>query len=61
MGPFEEMKARVVQWKDHPALSLWGIGNELSAGYKNRKVWSAVNEVARMIHQIDPNHPREMK
>jgi lysophospholipase L1-like esterase len=26
-------------------------------GYKNRKVWNAVNDVARMIHEVDPNHP----
>jgi len=36
---------------------MWGIGNELSVGCKNRKVWGAVNDVARMIHEVDPNHP----
>jgi len=54
---FEEMKKRVLELKDHPAVLLWGIGNELSVGYKNRKVWDAVNDVARMIHKVDPNHP----
>ena len=54
---FEQMKKRVLEFKDHPALLLWGIGNELSVGYKNRKVWDAVNGVARMIHEMDPNHP----
>ena len=54
---FEQMRTRVAELKDHPALLMWGVGNELSVGYKNRKVWDAVNDVARMIHQIDPNHP----
>jgi len=54
---FEQMRTRVAELKDHPALLMWGVGNELSVGYKNRKVWDAVNEVARMIHQADPNHP----
>jgi hypothetical protein len=54
---FEQIRARVSELKDHPALLMWGIGNELSVGYKNRKVWDAVGEVARMIHQVDPNHP----
>ncbi len=54
---FEEMKSRVLELKDHPAVLMWAIGNELSVGYTNRRVWDAVNEVARMIHQVDPNHP----
>ena len=54
---FEEMKARVLELKDRPGVLMWAIGNELSVGYTNRKVWNAVNDVARMIHQVDPNHP----
>jgi hypothetical protein len=54
---FDQLKARVLELKDHPALLFWGVGNELSVGYKNRKVWDAVNDVARMIHQVDPHHP----
>jgi hypothetical protein len=56
-GQFEQVKARVLALKDHPAVLMWGIGNELSVGYKNHKVWDAVNDVARMIHEVDPNHP----
>jgi len=54
---FEQMKKGVLEFKDHPAVLMWGIGNELSVGYKNKKVWDAVNDVARMIHEVDPNHP----
>jgi hypothetical protein len=54
---FEKMKERVMQVKDHPAVLMYAIGNELSVGYKNRQVWNAVNDVARMIHEVDPNHP----
>ncbi|HUT34802.1 MAG TPA: glycoside hydrolase family 2 TIM barrel-domain containing protein [Phycisphaerae bacterium] len=53
----ERTKAIVTEFRDHPALLLWGIGNELSVNYKDKKVWGAVNEVARMIHDTDPNHP----
>ncbi len=52
-----EMKKLVLEFKDHPAVLMWAIGNELSVNYKNRKVWDAVNQVARMIHEVDPNHP----
>jgi len=53
----ERMRASVLKYKDHPALLMWGVGNELSMGYKNRRVWGAVNDVVRMIHRLDPNHP----
>ncbi len=54
---FERIKKRVMELKDHPAVLMWAIGNELSVRYTNRKVWDAVNQVARMIHEVDPNHP----
>lgn len=52
-----EIRAQVIQFKDHPALLMWDIGNELNLDSKNPKVWDAVNEVSKMIHQVDPNHP----
>ncbi|MBN1926433.1 MAG: hypothetical protein JW798_11415 [Prolixibacteraceae bacterium] len=54
---FEKIKAEVNQYKNHPALLAWGIGNELNLGAKNMKVWDAVNDIAKMIHEVDPNHP----
>ena len=53
----EKLKAEVLAYKDHPALLAWGIGNELNLQYKNPQVWNAVNDVASMIHAVDPNHP----
>jgi len=52
-----EVKAEVLKYRDHPAMLLWGIGNELNLNAKNPKVWDAVNEISKMIHQVDPNHP----
>jgi hypothetical protein len=54
---FEYIKKEVLKYKDHPALLVWGIGNELNLNYSNPKVWDAVNDIARMIKEIDPNHP----
>ena len=54
---FEQMKIEVQRLKNHPALLAWGIGNELNLSYENPKVWKAVNDIAVMIHEIDPNHP----
>ncbi len=52
----ERIKGEVMELKDHPALIMWGIGNELNHHSENPKVWDAVNEISKMIHEIDPNH-----
>ena len=53
----ENFKLEVQKYKNHPALLIWGIGNEYELNYSNTKVWSAVNDIAKMIHKEDPNHP----
>lgn len=50
------IKKNILELKDHPALLGWGIGNELNHGYTNKKVWDAVNDIARMIKEVDGNH-----
>ena len=47
----------VKKYKDHPALLMWSIGNEVDLFYSNTKVWNVVQEIAAMIHEVDPNHP----
>jgi len=57
----EAFRVLVKQYKDHPAVLAWGIGNEvelsINASSLNKKVWDAINEIAAMIHQEDGNHP----
>jgi hypothetical protein len=53
----ERMKKEVLKFKDHPALLMWGVGNELDQFAKNYNVWNAVNDLAKFIHEVDPNHP----
>ncbi len=60
---FEESRAIVMRHKDSPATLIWGVGNELSHGnvadktFTNLKVWNAVNDIAKMIREVDPHHP----
>ncbi len=53
----DTMRNDVLALKDHPALLMWGIGNELNLRHKNPKVWDAVNDLSKMIHREDSNHP----
>jgi len=48
----------VLKHKDHPALLIWGLGNEMELGGKEPpQLWEHLNELARMVKQLDPNHP----
>jgi len=47
----------VRKYKDHPAVLLWGVGNEVDLFYTNTKVWDAIQDICKMIHHEDPMHP----
>lgn len=52
----ERIRGEVLKYKEHPAILMWGIGNELDLNYTNTNVWPAVNDVSKMIHNEDPHH-----
>ena len=54
---FEYLKGEVQRLKDHPAMLAWAIGNELNLQAENLKIYDAVNDLSKMIHEVDPNHP----
>lgn len=47
----------VKEFKDHPAILMWGIGNETDLFYSDFKVWNAIDDIAKMVKEVDPNHP----
>lgn len=48
----------VAKYKDHPALLMWALGNEMEDGEgKNGAVWSEINNLSRMVKSIDARHP----
>ena len=53
----EVMRGEVLKYRDHPAVLVWLIGNELNHHYENPRVYDAVNDVAAMIAELDPYHP----
>ena len=55
----QQAREVVLKYRDHPALLLWGIGNEME-GFESGDdpvIWAAVNDVAAMVKELDPNHP----
>ena len=54
---FNTFKKYVEEFKDHPALLMWGVGNEVETNYTNPKVWDAMNAICKMIKKIDGKHP----
>lgn len=53
----ELIKKSILKLKDHPSLLLWGIGNEVDLKYSNFRVWETIEEIAKFIKEVDPNHP----
>jgi beta-glucuronidase len=67
----EDVKKMVLEYKDEPYVLFWVLGNEndMEGSYANStynntnarlfpEVYSKfLNEVAEMIHELDPNHP----
>jgi hypothetical protein len=53
----ERVYQQVQRFKNHPALLMWNLGNELDNRTRDLKVYQILNEVAQTIHRLDPNHP----
>lgn len=59
----KSVKEMVMEFKDEPYILMWLLGNENNYGVANNAdknpeaYYKFVNNVARMIHEIDPNHP----
>jgi hypothetical protein len=56
----DRIRQNVLKLKDHPALLMWALGNELelSVARADRvKIWKALNQFAEVVKQADGNHP----
>lgn len=57
----EQAAAKVMRFKDHPALRMWGVGNEVLMeipGMEDREAFGLFYlQLADLIHILDPNHP----
>jgi len=53
------VREAVLRYKDHPAVLMWGIGNEMEGYADGDKpvIWKHVNEAAKLAKSLDPDHP----
>ena len=52
-----ELLAQARSLMDHPAVLMWGVGNEMEGEGAGAAVYEAVNGLAAALKEIDPNHP----
>lgn len=53
----QRVKQEVLQFRDHPALLAWGIGNEVEGDGTNTSFWKQLESLALMVRELDPAHP----
>lgn len=54
------VREMVRRYKDHPALLIWGLGNEVETEQKPEdypQIFKELNVLAGIIKEEDPNHP----
>lgn len=54
----EECAALAREFKDDRSIIIWGLGNEIDLAGKGNvpEAWAFVDEIARTMKKIDPNH-----
>ena len=60
-GLLQEATQKVERFKDHPALRMWGVGNEVLMEMPSEDMQVAFGQfytrIADLVHSLDPNHP----
>jgi len=53
----ERVRQQVMQYREHPALLAWGLGNEAEGDGTNAAYWQQLETLTQMVKQLDPAHP----
>ncbi|MCX6857419.1 MAG: PKD domain-containing protein [Verrucomicrobia bacterium] len=53
----ERVRKDVLEFRDHPALLFWGIGNEAEGDGNSMAYWIQMEALAKAVKELDPAHP----
>ncbi|MGE9294976.1 MAG: glycoside hydrolase family 2 TIM barrel-domain containing protein [Puniceicoccales bacterium] len=56
----DHVRDAVRRYKDHPAVLIWGLGNEMEGPADDGsdvRIWKELNELAKIVKEEDPDHP----
>lgn len=53
----DKLLAQARSLMDHPAVLMWGVGNEMEGEGKRVPIYQAVNGLAAALKEMDPAHP----
>lgn len=53
----ERVKQQVLQFREHPALLAWGLGNEMEGDGNNTPYWQQLDQLAMLVKSLDAAHP----
>jgi hypothetical protein len=51
------VREQVLRFRRYPSLLCWNLANEMEFTAPNPRFYAALNDVALMIHELDPYHP----
>jgi hypothetical protein len=52
-----EFRKWVRMYRNHPALLMWAVGNEVELGGEWPEIWPQTEALAKIVKTEDPNHP----
>ncbi len=55
-----KVREAVRKYRDHPALLMWGLGNEMEGPTSygsDPRIWKELERLAQIVKQEDPQHP----
>ncbi|MCL4222144.1 MAG: hypothetical protein KJZ65_12335 [Phycisphaerales bacterium] len=53
----DKVRACVLKYRDHPAVLMWALGNEVELAGDLDKALRAIEEAAALTKELDPHHP----
>jgi hypothetical protein len=51
------VRQQILRYRRHPALLCWNIANEMDVESGSPRFYEALNDIALLVHELDPYHP----